>query len=184
MTEPLLRPYHTFVVERPRPHSDLYALSDRLIAQDVVAVVQTEGPLHADLLYQRIAKLYGIERAGSEVRRVVDRALREATRTGDVVRRGRFYWPKGVERVEPRAAGPRTVAQIAPEELQEAVLWVLRTFGPQPRAELIRAVARALGFQRTGSSLTAGIGAAVDALLAAGRAVGAGNGVVAAGERR
>ncbi len=181
MTEPLLRPYRTFVVERPRPQSDLYALSDRLIARDVVAVVQTEGPLHADLLYQRLAKLYGIERAGSEVRRVVDRALREATRTGDVVRRGRFYWPREVERVTPRVAGPRTVDQIAPEELQEAVLLVLRALGPQPRAELVRAVARALGFQRTGSSLTAGIGAALDALLAAGRAVGTGNGAVAAG---
>jgi hypothetical protein len=183
MTEPLLRPYRPFVIDRPRPQSDLYALSDRLIAQDVVAVVRAEGPLHADLLYQRVAKLYSVERAGSEVRRVVDRALREATRTGDVTRRGRFYWPKGLERVEPRTAGPRSVAQIAPEELQEAVVLVLRALGPRPREELIRAVARALGFQRTGSSLTAGIGAAVDALLASGRAVDGGDGIMAAGSR-
>lgn len=110
MTEPLLRPYRPFVIDRPRPQSDLYALRARLIAQDVVAVVRAEGPRHADLLYQRVAKLYGIERAGSEVRRVVDRALREATRTGDVMCRGRFYWPKGLEWVEPRTAGPRSVA--------------------------------------------------------------------------
>ncbi|MFN8557159.1 MAG: hypothetical protein U0531_07330 [Dehalococcoidia bacterium] len=77
----------------------------------------------ADLLYHRMARLYGIERAGGEVRRVVDRALREATRA-DVIRRGRFYWPAGVDRVEPRLAGPRTVDHVAPEELRATVLLV------------------------------------------------------------
>lgn len=53
--------------------------------------------------------------------------------------------------------------------------------GPGPREELIRAVARALGYKRTGGSLTAGLGAAVDVLLASGRAVGTGGGIGAAG---
>lgn len=170
MTNPPLQPYQQYAITRTRPGSDLYALSDRVVAKDVVAIVSTEGPVHADVLYYRMAKLYGIDRAGSEVRRVVDRALREATRTGDVVRRGRFYWPAGRERVDPRQAGPRTIEQIAPEELQDAVLMVLRAHGPLPPDELTRTTARALGFQRTGSSLTAGITAAVEALVASGRA--------------
>ncbi len=170
----MLQPYTAFVIERPRPSSDLYALSDRLIAQDVTAITATEGPIHADMLYQRMAKLYGIERAGSEVRRVVDRALREATRAGDVVRRGRFYWPRGVERIAPREAGPRTIDHIAPEELQDAVLLALRESGPLDHAAAIRATSRALGFQRTGSALQSGISATIDALLAAGRVQGAG----------
>jgi hypothetical protein len=169
MTGPSLRPYEEYAIERPRPNSDLYALSDRLIARDVIDIVRTEGPIHADLLYQRMAKLYSIERAGSEVRRVVDRALREATRTGEVVRRKTFYWQGGVEHVEPRLAGPRTVEWIAPEELQDIVLRVLRAGGPAERSDLIRATSRTLGFQRTGRSLTAGIGATVDALIHEGR---------------
>jgi hypothetical protein len=169
MTQPVLRPYQVYEIDRPRPKSDLYALSDRVLAKDVVEIVRTEGPVHADLLYYRMAKLYGIDRAGSDVRRAVDRALREATRAGDVVRRKTFYWPAGVERVEPRVAGPRTVGQIAPEELQDTVLLVLRAAGPQPAEELVRAATRALGFQRTGASLNAGISAAIEGLRSAGQ---------------
>ena len=180
MTSPPLRPYEQYVITRTRPSSDLYAISDRVLAKDVVAIVGAEGPIHADLLYYRMAKLHGIDRAGSEVRRVVDRALREATRTGEVIRRGRFYWPAGLERVEPRQAGPRTVDQIAPEELHDAVLLVLRAHGPLPAAELTRATARALGFQRTGSSLNAGITTAIEALVASGRAQQRDGAIVAA----
>jgi hypothetical protein len=169
MTTPTLRPYEQYQITRTRPSSDLYAISDRVLAQDVVEIVGIEGPIHADLLYYRMAKLHGIERAGSEVRRVVDRALREATRTGDVVRRGRFYWPRGLERVEPRLAGPRSVDQIVPDELQDVVLLALRSAGPLPPVDLVRATSRALGFQRTGASLNAGITAAIEALAAAGR---------------
>lgn len=169
MPLPQLRTYREFPIERPRPNSDLYALSDRLIAEDVVAIVGIEGPIHGDLLYQRMAKLYSIERAGSEVRRVVDRALREATRTGSVVRRGKFYWAGGAEQIEPRLAGPRNIEQIDPRELGDVIVQVLAGDGPQVRMDLIRATARALGFQRTGSSLTTGINAMIDTLIADGR---------------
>lgn len=170
MPNPTLQPYVSYQVERPRPSSDLYNLSDRLVAQDVTAIVATEGPIHADLLYYRMAKLYSIERAGSEVRRVVDRALREATRTGDVVRHGRFYWPKGMDAATPRLAGPRTIEQIAAPELHDTLLLVLRAQGPLSKADLVRATSRTLGFQRTGASLNAGINAAIDALLSSGGA--------------
>lgn len=169
MSAPVLRPYEEFPIINPRPNSDLYAISDRILARDVVAIVTLEGPIHADLLYQRMAKLYSIDRAGSEVRRVVDRALREATRTGEVVRRVRFYWPGGRERIEPRLAGPRSADHIAPEEMHDTVLLVLGGLGAAAREELVRTTARALGFQRTGSALTAAIGAAIDALVASGR---------------
>lgn len=178
MTGPSLRAYAQFPTDRPRPSSDLYAISDRVLARDVVAVIVTEGPIHADLLYYRMAKLYGVERAGGEVRRVVDRALREATRAADVVRRGRFYWPAALERAQPRLAGPRSVEQIAPEELHETVMLVLRAQGPLAPDDLIRAAARALGFQRTGAGLAAGIGAAIDTLLASGCAARREGGIV------
>lgn len=170
MADLRLRPYPVFDTSVTRPSSDLYAISDRILAQDVVAIVRLEGPLHADLLYQRMAKLYSIDRAGSEVRRVVDRALREATRAGDVLRHGRFYWPKELERVEPRLAGPRSVEHLAPEELRDVLLYHLTKSGQMTREELTRATARSFGYQRTGSSLNAGIGAAIDALVAAGAA--------------
>lgn len=179
MTLPLLRPYQVYEIEKPRPKSDLYAISDRVLAKDVVAIVRTEGPLHADLLYYRMAKLYGIDRAGSDVRRAVDRAMREATRAGEVERRKFFYWPAGMAAAEPRVAGPRTVDQIAPEELQGTVLTVLRASGAVPGEELVRATARALGFQRTGASLNSGISAAIDALRAMGQIIESGDGLAA-----
>jgi hypothetical protein len=181
MIQPLLRPYHVYQIDRPRPKSDLYAISDRVLAQDVVAIVRTEGPIHLDLLYYRMAKLYGIDRAGSDVRRAVDRALREATRAGDVARRRAFLWPPDTARVEPRVAGPRTVDQIAPEELQDTVLAVLRAAAPLPAEELVRATARALGFQRTGASLQAGISGGIDALRAAGQVAERDGALVAGG---
>ena len=169
MPLPTLTPYQPYTFDKPRPSSDLYAISDRLLAQDVCDVVRVEGPIHADLLYYRMAKLHGIDRAGGEVRRVVDRALREATRTGEVLRRGRFYWPAGLETPTLRQAGPRSVDQISPEELRAIVLLVVQgAEAPLTAEELVRATGRSLGFQRTGSSLQAGISATISDLLSAG----------------
>lgn len=89
-------------------------------------VIDTEGPIHEEVLVRRIARHHGFKRAGRQIRqRVLDMARHRRGRTEEDV--GIFFWPKGT--VKDRAAPARyqgrdenelrDVANIAAEELRQ-----------------------------------------------------------------
>lgn len=65
-------------------------------------VIDTEGPIHEDVLVRRIARHHGFQRAGSQIRDIViDLAKKRRGRTTESV--GLFFWRKGTvkERIAP-----------------------------------------------------------------------------------
>ena len=102
-------------------HSDEY--SQRLSAM-IDHVIDSEGPIHQDVLVRRVARHHGFGRAGRQIReRVIEIAkLRRGRSTENV---GLFFWRKGTvkDRLAPaRHAGRddelRTIEYICREELQ------------------------------------------------------------------
>ncbi len=84
--------------------------------------------------------------------------------------RGEFYW-RPDERLTVRSRAIRIGAdRIAPEKFREAVLLVLSVGHGLPRGQHISETRAVLGFSRTGAALDTALGAAVDGLLAEGRA--------------
>ena len=102
-------------------HSDEY--SQRLSAM-IDHVIDSEGPIHQDVLVRRVARHHGFGRAGRQIReRVIEIAkLRRGDTTEDV---GLFFWRNGTvnDRLTPaRYAGRddemRTIKYICREELR------------------------------------------------------------------
>jgi hypothetical protein len=147
------------------------------LAQAVVAVVETEAPLHVADLTARVAGLWGT-RAGSRIAARIAEACTAAERDGRVQRRGDFLWSPSGRCVVRSRAGTRIPAdRIAPEEYEAAVLAVLAGGHGFARPQLVTEVRALLGFGRTGPALDEAIGAAIDALLADGTVGEGGAGV-------
>jgi len=86
-----------------------------------------------------------------------------------IERRGDFVWGKdGRVTVRSRAGTEIPIERVAPEEIREAVLLVMRTGGVRERKALIQEVRTLLGLDRGGAKLQEAVGAAIDDLLASG----------------
>lgn len=63
-------------------------------------VIDTEGPIHEDMLVRRIARHHGFQRAGRQIREIViEIAKRRRGRTKEDV--GLFFWCKRSSRTSP-----------------------------------------------------------------------------------
>ena len=127
------------------------------VAEAVVTCVQTEGPIHQELLTRRLAAAWGHARAGSKIAARVQAAVNSALRQGTIRRVGDFLWMAGDTVVVPR--GPtelgnvREIAHIAPEELAKAAELALGRSLSLSEDELVAETARTLGYARVGPDI-------------------------------
>ena len=142
--------------------------SSATVAGLVEQVATLEGPVHEDRVIRGVAKCFGIGRAGAQVRSDILTAMRYAAANGRVSRRGKFLWPRGMVEAPLRESGPRSIQEIAPEELAACLLGQVQAAFALSRSDLVTAVAREFGFDRTGSHVSAGITGVVDQLVADG----------------
>ena len=112
------------VRHRPDPdlfHSDEYS---RRLSAMIDHVIDSEGPIHQDVLVHRVARYHGFRRAGRQIReRVIEIAKRRRGRTTENV--GLFFWRKGTvkDRLAParhtgRDDEMRKIEYICREELR------------------------------------------------------------------
>jgi very-short-patch-repair endonuclease/DNA polymerase III delta prime subunit len=142
------------------------------LAQRIAAIVRTEGPIHLELLVDRLKEMHGVARAGSNVQRNVDRAVESAERNCGIERRGNFLKARGSGLETFRIPGEgvhRHLALVPPEEIELAILYIVEDqFGFQ-RDALPRAVAEVFGFERTSAGLSELVGDVVDDLVEHGK---------------
>jgi hypothetical protein len=151
-------------------------------AEVLRAIVETEGPVHADEASRVLASLFGT-RVSPRSTEAFERALAVLTASGPVVRRGEFLWLSSMTAPAVRdrsgACPVKDPDLVAPEEFEAAALLALvRQYGI-PREALAEAALRAMGFSRTTPRLLEAAGAAVERLVAAGRVVAAPGGHLA-----
>ena len=124
-------------------HSDEYGSR---LTEMIDHVIDSEGPIHEDVLVHRVARHHGFGRAGNQIRRrVIDIAKRRRGKSTEDV--GLFFWRKGTikERKAParysrRDEQMRKVRYISTDELR-AIARTLSTADPI-------AFARSLGIER------------------------------------
>lgn len=132
--------------------------SDRGARWDMVSGIEVlaeeEGPVHIDVVYQRLREAWGIGRVGAVVRDNIHGAIRQAAVifTDDFldvpVRNG------STVRVPADGEGQRTVAQVPESELRNALTFLLRDAGTVSQGELFTATARIFGWNRRGPDIT------------------------------
>jgi very-short-patch-repair endonuclease len=147
---------------------DFNAAPAPLVGRAVEEIAAVEAPLHLADLAARVVARWGCERVGPRMMQRVREVAEALAKRGRIAVRGEFVYAAGGEEVPVRTrAGTRIPAErIAPEEFRAATLRVLRGGDGMDRKALVAGVRRLFGFSRTGPTLEAAIGAAIDALLA------------------
>ena len=150
----------------------------RALAEQLLHVVESEGPISELVLFRRVARAWGLERTGS---RIVERLrnLVPASVGRTVEAATTFYWPQGQERLSwsgfrlanHENTSHRHVDDVCMEELGNLVHHVLDYGGSAPRQDVVRSVCRLLGMARTPSDAEARVGSAIDHLCKAGKVV-------------
>jgi hypothetical protein len=138
-------------------------------AEGLAQLVAEEGPLHVDLASRRLADYWGLQRVGPRMQAAVMRALQAAEKAGTLVRRGDFLWPADQAfelhvRV-PDSDDPRTfrkLAYIPPEEIELAMVRLVRDGSGVEREALLSEAARVFGIHRVGSTVSHTLTAILD----------------------
>jgi very-short-patch-repair endonuclease len=143
------------------------------LAEVVRQVVQVEGPVHLDQVYERVRMVYGHAKMGRRMRERVERGISLAIRRRWVERRGDFLWRAARETQEVQPRGPSWVARaphhICPEEWEAAMLAVLRRLGATSRTVAVRhTVTALLGYSRVSSTAREHAESAIERLVAKG----------------
>ncbi len=128
-------------------------------------IIEEEGPIELGYLISRTRESFGLKRAGANVasksRQMLARVPSRSQSFNDMT----FIYPKDLELKDInyfRIGGNRDINEIAPEELVTALRYSLRNH-PRGLEEdlLIKATSTALGFRRTGGTISKILGAAL-----------------------
>jgi hypothetical protein len=132
------------------------------LADLVVKIVAIEGPIHTDELARRITTAFGKAKAGSRIVEATGRATQQALRQDPFLMQDGAFLMTLAQATKPpirdRSAETGSLlkaAYIPPFEIAAAAAFVRQESGDVSGDDLIRAVARLLGFQRVGSDLFA-----------------------------
>jgi very-short-patch-repair endonuclease len=168
------RPYSVF---RP-PHllSRDYLLDasySGILRKTISELVQTEGPIHHDILVERLKEIHGVARAGSNVQANIECALLDSCRsdavTGEV---GSGFYDSPGHQLEsfrlPTGAVRRPIEQIAPKELELAILYLVEDQFGVVEESPPTAIAHLVGIERLRGESAEPIRRVADDLVARG----------------
>lgn len=150
---------------------DLVEESPGRLARLVDRVIEVEGPVHRDLIVERVRGRYGLRRSGKRIQARLDLELRNAG-PGRIGRpaagapdREKVFWTTPDRTAGPRrpAAGkaPRKIEHHADSELEAGVLLVAGKCFGAGLDDLVNQTAREFGFRRTGAEIEKKLSAAV-----------------------
>lgn len=158
-------------------------LAASTIQDQIERVVGFEGPIHEEVLARRVCEAWSIERLTARPTRRLGELLKNVCRTGTIRQRGEFYWPGSANpdtysayRTTPEGEEPaRDLPQIAPEEIANLAVALLRQAGSLDRTALAREVARLFGVQRMGAKVRESLEAGLSLLVDSGRCEASGD---------
>jgi very-short-patch-repair endonuclease len=148
------QPYSVFQPSRQLTRDHLIdAAHVGFLAGTITDLIRVEGPIHRDLLLERLKVVHGVARAGSNVQANVERALQIAKRDHAITHdpRSPFYYVPGLQ-VDcfrlPNDLIRRQIEHIAPGEISLAILYLVEDQFGVIEDSLPTAVARLLGIER------------------------------------
>jgi hypothetical protein len=157
-------PQYTGALSKAVPHD---------LVDDVVKVAGTEGPVHIDLVYERIGSAWNVARLTAKVKQPINTAIGMAVHGQRIAQRGEFLWPIGlaapIVRAPKEGEKARSIEHIAPEEIAEAAFLVAQEARSLSEADLISQTAKLLGHARVTKKIDAAVTQALDDLKASGR---------------
>ena len=150
------------------------------IASAIKSVVTVEGPIHEDRVLRIVREHYGLGRAGTQIRESFSTALRMVLR-GDYSRKDGFISVEGQKLSTVRSPNPKVASTLRPideipsEEIDLAVVSLLRDAMNATADELIVRISRLFGWARTGTEISAAVERSINRLKRSGQLSKAGS---------
>ena len=152
------------ITSNAEPHEvDIFVVADA-----VTQIIEIEGLVHIDEIARRYANAHGKTRVGKRILELVNRGARRALLNGSILSKRDFWGTK--EQFENPPVRDRsnesqslTKAEYLPDaEILECVKMVRSENGKVEQDELIREIARVLGFKRAGPDFQRRVSAILD----------------------
>lgn len=156
-----------------QPHwKELRAETTQNLILLIVRIAEVEGPVHKDVVIDRIRQCYGMGRVAGSTRDHVEHAIRLAQSGGSVVGDSTFIWLREEQlHREPRRPVDGNIEHVPPTELRAIVLATAQALFGVPRPDLVTDVSRRLGFNRTGGRIAEVLDRIIQELLDEGQLV-------------
>jgi hypothetical protein len=122
-------------------------------------VASEEGPVHVDIVVERIRVHYRLSRVRGSTRERVMNAIDRAASEGSIKKEGNFIWDDDAQlsqspRLPDLDKAQRSIELIQPEELRKAILLSVKEIFGGSREDVVLKTARNLGYKRTGTSIS------------------------------
>lgn len=129
-------------------------------------IVNQEGPIHRELLAKRIVDYSDVSRQGRKVSATIDKSIAFADRNGKVDRRGKFIYPTSFDghTIRRRNGMEADIEWIPDGEIELATIQILEKQYETPKGDLVKQVAKAVGFSRTGTRISDRIGSIIESM--------------------
>jgi hypothetical protein len=145
----------------PKQSEEFYsAASSELVKEQIMQVIEGEGPISRSLLTRRVIQAWGMTRSGARIERHLDSLLTSLPIQTTTWESNVYYWPKdadpsqyGVYRISDNESERRSAEELPPEEVAVAVHDVLFVHGSLTADDLVRETVKLLGYARTGAAL-------------------------------
>jgi len=167
------RAYRKFSTNRHRWSNELMdSTKVTQLVNTITSIVYTETPIHVDFIMERLKEVYGVGRAGSNIQKNVDYATKRAIQWSSLKKRGKFIYKNESAtngfRV-PYEDIIRDLAHIPPEEIENAILYLIEDQFGFSRELLPKAILEVFGIGSNRGEPLRLIESAVDRLLDEGR---------------
>jgi len=145
----------TPITEVASPY-DFYLGDICKVAEKLKIVIEHEGPIYREEAWRRVIKFWGLAAVKERIREILQMAEDYGAKNSLFKIKGEFYWPLNMEIPKVRRRNERSLLDIkliAPEEIGETALIVLKYGLSLYRPDLVTQTARLLGFSRTSESI-------------------------------
>jgi superfamily I DNA and/or RNA helicase/very-short-patch-repair endonuclease len=144
----------------------------------LIDIMETEGPIHDDVLNERLKEVFGVEKIGNNIRTNVEEAIKNERKRGYLEREKPFTWEKGNELETfrtPCEGIRRPLCYISPQELSLAILYLAEDQFGIMRQSIPQSVSKVFEIARNDTSETDRISETTDKLIDDGKLIVNGN---------
>jgi len=149
-----------------KPSTDLKEEETNVLLSIITQIARGEGPVHQDVVIERIRICYQLGKVVGSTREKVEQAIRLAKKIKRVIGNEEFIWFEE-EQLKRSVRYPvdGNIEHISPMELKTVTLMVAKAMFGIPKNDLITEIARLLKFNRTGVRIVEVLGKTIDDLI-------------------
>ena len=136
------------------------------VSNSINEIIKIEGPIHIDEVIKRVKDACHIKRAGANMKKQVNRAVKNSEDGGNIIKIDNFLYDSSVNDVVIRRRKKPKIDLISDEEIAKNIKTTLQHRKVLSTNLLIREVSRNFGFKSTSRKTSAKINSVLDSLIA------------------